>query len=173
MRGRWHRATPGQPVPERGLLPNRVWTGCLSRGAGAGQMAELHLADFRMWLVQCSPHDLSTCVCVHVCTQTQGRTYMYTRQTQRHNHRHTYMYAHIGIHARTHAHTHTAVRGHSWARCLHQLALTLPPPPPACPGPLATGAPCAPLPCLLSPLWQALSRAAGLLLEVGVVALHF
>ena len=152
MRGRWHRATLGQPVPGRGLLPNREWTGCLSRGAGAGQTAELHSADFRMWLGQHSPHGLSICACVHVCTQTHALTYMCTRQTQRHNHGYTYMYGQIGIHAHTHAHT--AVRGQSWARHSHWLSLTLSPPPPAWPGPLAAGPPLAPLPHLLSPLWQ-------------------
>lgn len=124
------------------------------------------MADFRMWLVQYNPHHLSTCVCVHVCTQhMDAYTYAYTK------HRGTVTGTHTCMH--TSVYTHTRMQTYSSLEPIR--------------GPYART--CSPSPCaltsrlswdprrwprllpslrLLSPLWQAPSRAARLLLEVRV-----
>ena len=82
--------------------------GCLSRGAGAGQMAELHLAGFRMWLVQYSPHDLSTCVCACMHTHTGTHIHVHTPHTEAQSQAHIHACTHR--YTRTHARTHARIR---------------------------------------------------------------
>lgn len=119
-------------------------------------MGELHLADFGMWSVQYNPHHLSTCVCAHVCT---------------HQHRGTITGTHTCMHISVY--THTCMHTYSSSEPVHgPYARTCSPSPCALTSRLSW-APrrrprFLPSPRLLSPLWQAPSRAARLLLQVRV-----
>ena len=169
---------PGPTCAWERTPAHRRMDGLSEQGTEAGQMGELHLADFRMWLVQYNPHHLSTCVCVHICTQTHGCIYICIHQTQRHNHRYTYMYAHISIHAHTHAHI-QQIGASSWALRSHLLSLTLCSHLPPVLGPLPL-APFAPLPASAEPplagtkpSGQAPARGQSQAVQRGVLGLHF
>lgn len=157
---------PGQPVPGRGLLSTRDWTGCLSRGQGQGRWESCTWLTFGCGWCSTTPTTCAhVCACTYAHKHMDAYTYAYTK------HRGTITGTHTCMHILVY--THTRMRTYSSSEPIHgPYARTCSPSPCALTSRLSW-APhrrprLLPFPLLLSPLWQAPSRAARLLLEVRV-----